>query len=143
MPEPARGCPSNASPVDLLPQEVQRRVTELEGASLLLVFEAGRRARATLLFQPLRAPALTITVDAVRDPQWGFAEEPGLRVRWHFASAVRTVRLATVRSFGVPPPAGRAVRVEVELAGSALLALEGDGISIGPIPTPVAPSMVS
>lgn len=109
---------------------------------MILVFEPTVTAgpRATLVFHPRRAPPLTITVEGLHEAHWGFAHLPVLRVTWHFASPVRAVRFASVRIFD-KPEANRALRVEVDIQGSPLLALEGDSLVVGPIPSvPLTPA---
>jgi hypothetical protein len=111
-----------------------------------LVFHPGPRALAQLFLFPLKEPVLVLNLHAVRDPQWGFEQEPALKVVWRFSAPVKAVRFATVKSFApagegtvtagvgatVARP-GESVRVEVDFEGAAMLALEGDGFSLGPI----------
>jgi hypothetical protein len=123
--------------VDALPPEVQQCVAALTGGMVALVFEHTISAvpRATLHFRPAAAPPLTIAIEHLRDAAWGFAHAPALRVTHRYAGRVRAVRFATVRSFDPVAP-GQRVRVEVEIEGSAPVALEGDALFIGPVPRP-------
>ena len=108
----------------------------LPGAELVLVFHPGPRALAQVFLFPLHEPVLVLNLHAVRDPAWGFAHEPTLKVTWRYAARVKSVRFSTVKSYAPSPDAGAqgpTVRVDVELEGAPPLALEAVGFSMGPI----------
>ena len=93
-----------------------------------------------MYFYPPGQVPLTVTVDGIREAAWGFGCNPTLRVPWRYAGLVRAVRFATVQSFDGPPPRDKSVRVEVDIEATPQLVLEGESVTIGPVPGPTPPS---
>ena len=130
--------------MERIPFEVRDRLVRARGARVDLWVDPGGpggvRVVVVLLIEG--EPPLGITIERLFEAQWPFGAPPALRVLWRMQSLVRDVRLSTVRSF-VLPGSDPAVRIEVELDGAAMLALEGATLHLGPVAPPAAAAVES